>query len=210
MADKEATVFILDVGSTMGQAHHGRQESDLDWSLRYFWDKLTNIIASNRKTLCVGVVALRTDGTSNKLENDAGYENISVLQEIGPVSMSSLKNLKSLIKPSKTWSGDAISAIVVAVDMIDSFTKKLKWVRKIVLVTDGQGSLDPEDIDPIAKKINESGIQLTILYVCHLSVVGRKADISGVWILMTPSTVPRKRTSRRPRYTQACYQYALC
>ncbi|KAM3438406.1 hypothetical protein NHJ13734_004178 [Beauveria thailandica] len=163
MADKEATVFILDLGASMGKPHSGRSESDLDWSMRYVWDKITDIVSANRKTLCVGAVGLRTDGTMNKLMEDDGYENISVLQELGPLSMTSLKTLQTRIKPSKTFDGDAISAIVVAVDMIDTFTKKLKWNRKIVMITDAQSGIDPDDIGDIARKINDSNIHLTVL-----------------------------------------------
>ena len=163
MAEKEATVFILDLGSTMAQTHSGRSESDLDWGMQYVWDKITDIVAASRKTLCVGVVGLRTDETSNKLDADDGYENISVLQELGPMSMSSLRNLQATIKPSSTSTGDAVSAIVVAVEMMDSFTKKLKWNRKIVLVTDGLGPVDADDIGHISKKMNDSNIQLTVL-----------------------------------------------
>ncbi|KAL2693793.1 hypothetical protein Neosp_000356 [[Neocosmospora] mangrovei] len=165
MAEKEATIFILDLGSTMAQTHSGRSESDLDWSMRYVWDKITDIVAASRKTLCVGVVAFRTDETDNKLQDDDGYENIAVLQELGPMSMSSLRNLQSVIKPSETWSGDAISAIVVAVDMMDTFTKKLKWNRKIILITDGQGPMDADGLSDISKKMNDSNIQLTVLGV---------------------------------------------
>ncbi|KAF9774795.1 hypothetical protein IL306_007169 [Fusarium sp. DS 682] len=165
MAEKEATVFILDLGSTMAQIHNGRTESDLDYSMQYVWDKITDIVAANRKTLCVGVLGLRTDETDNKLQDDDGYENISVLQELGPMTMSSLKNLQSLVKPSNTWSGDAVSAIVLAVDMIDTFTKKLKWTRRIFLITDGQGPMDADDLSDISKKMNDSNIQLTVLGV---------------------------------------------
>lgn len=163
MADKEATVFILDLGSSMGQSHSGRSESDLDWSMRFVWDKIGDTVSANRKTLCVGVVGLRTDETSNKLQEDDGYENISVLQELGPMTTSSLRALRGSIKPSKTWSGDAVSSIVVAVDMINTFTKKLKWIRKIYLVTDGQGALDADDVEDIAKQMNDSNISLTVL-----------------------------------------------
>lgn len=165
MADKEATVFIIDLGSSMAKSHSGRSESDLDWSMRYVWDKITDIVAASRKTLCVGVVGLRTDETNNKLQEDDGYENITVLQELGPMTMSSLRSLQADIKPSSTWSGDAISAIVIAVDMIDTFTKKLKWNRKIVLVTDGQGPIDGDDLSDISKKMNDSNIELTVLWV---------------------------------------------
>lgn len=163
MADKEATIFILDLGASMAKAHSGRSESDLEWSMRYVWDKITDIVSANRKTLCVGVVGLRTNETSNKLDESDGYENISVLQELGPMSMSSLKSLQPLVRPSRTLNGDAISAIVIAVDMIETYTKKLKWIRKIVLVTDGQGSIDPDDIPDISAKIHDTNMQLTVL-----------------------------------------------
>ncbi|KAF4587774.1 ATP-dependent DNA helicase II subunit 2 [Ophiocordyceps camponoti-floridani] len=165
MAEKEATVFILDLGASMARANAGRDESDLDWCMRYVWDKITDIVAANRKTLCVGVVGLRTDETKNKLQADDGYENISVLQGLGQMTMSSLRTLRESIQPSNTCSGDAISAIVVAVDMIDGFTKRLKWLRKIVLVTDGKGDMDADDTADISKKMNDLGIQLTILGV---------------------------------------------
>ncbi|RCI14710.1 hypothetical protein L249_6454 [Ophiocordyceps polyrhachis-furcata BCC 54312] len=165
MADKEATVFILDLGASMARANAGRDESDLDWCMRYVWDKITDVVAANRKTLCVGIVGLRTDETNNKLQADDGYENISVLQDLGQMTTPSLRTLQESIRPSSSWSGDAISAIVVAVDMMETFTKKLKWIRKVVLITDGQGEMDADGIDDIAQKINDSAIQLTILGV---------------------------------------------
>lgn len=163
MADKEATVFILDLGASMGQRGSGRTESNLDWSMSYVCDKITDIVAANRKTLCVGIVGLRTDGTENKLQEDDGYEHITVIQELSNMTMSSLRALQASVKLSETVAGDAISAIVVAVDMIDTFTKKLKWIRKIILITDAHGALDEDDIGDIAKKMNDSNIQLTIL-----------------------------------------------
>lgn len=156
-------MFILDLGSSMAQIHSGRSESDLDWSMQYVWDKITDLVAASRKTLCVGVLGLRSDETDNKLQDDEGYENISVLQELGPMTMTSLRELQAKIKPSSTEFGDAISAIVLAVDMIDTFTKKLKWNRKIVLITDGRGPIDDDGISDISKKINDSNIQLTVL-----------------------------------------------
>ncbi|ODA80104.1 hypothetical protein RJ55_03062 [Drechmeria coniospora] len=167
MAEKEATIFILDLGASMARVNrnNGRNESDLDWSMRYVWDRITDIVAANRKTLCVGILGLRTDETSNQLQADDGYENISVLQELGQMTMPNLRSLQSHIKVNQTSSGDAISAVVVAVDMIDSFTKKLKYMRRIILVTDGEGELDTDDVDDIANKMNDSKISLTVLGV---------------------------------------------
>lgn len=41
MAEKEATVYIVDVGKSMGKKRSGRDEPDLDWAMRYIWDKIT-------------------------------------------------------------------------------------------------------------------------------------------------------------------------
>lgn len=87
MADKEATVYIIDVGKSMGRRRHGRPTSDLEWAMRYIWDKITTTVglpidweypafglmscqvATGRKTATVGVLGLRTDGQ--------GYSGIS-------------------------------------------------------------------------------------------------------------------------------------
>lgn len=44
MADKEATVYIVDVGLSMGRKHNGRKQSDLDWAMEYVWDKITSTV----------------------------------------------------------------------------------------------------------------------------------------------------------------------
>lgn len=44
MADKEATVYIVDVGQSMGEKRNGRTEPDLDWAMRYVWDRITSTV----------------------------------------------------------------------------------------------------------------------------------------------------------------------
>jgi ATP-dependent DNA helicase 2 subunit 2 len=44
MADKEATVYIVDVGQSMGERNGGRDTSDLDWSMNYVWDKIATTV----------------------------------------------------------------------------------------------------------------------------------------------------------------------
>jgi len=45
MAGKEATVFILDIGQSMGEKRHGRNQTDLDWALEYVWNKITTTVS---------------------------------------------------------------------------------------------------------------------------------------------------------------------
>jgi len=167
MADKEAVVYIVDVGESMADCHNGRLESDLDFSMRYVWDKISTTVAANRKTWTLGVVGLGTDDTNNRQYHEGlqGYESISVLQEINAISMSSLRDLRSKIRASETAGGDAISAIVVAMTMIELYTKKLKYNRRIYLVTNGEVPVDDteDSIDGVASKLNELGIELIVL-----------------------------------------------
>jgi hypothetical protein len=44
MAGKEATIYIVDVGSSMGEKRHGRDHTDLEWALEYVWDKITTTV----------------------------------------------------------------------------------------------------------------------------------------------------------------------
>ena len=78
MADKEATIYIVDVGSSMGQKRNGRHQTDFEWAMTYVWDKITSTVcvahlyvrspcsrlkvATGRKTATLGVVGFRTDG----------------------------------------------------------------------------------------------------------------------------------------------------
>ncbi|CAI7665480.1 unnamed protein product [Penicillium bialowiezense] len=165
MAEKEATVYIVDVGRSMGERHHGRPVTDLEWAMQYVWDKITATIqvATGRKTANVGVVGLRTDSTSNEQEEDDSYYNISVLFELGQVLMPDIRKLRELIKPSNTNSGDAISAIITAIPMITAFTKQNKFKRKIVLVTNGTGPMSSEDLTDVAEKLVEVNIELVII-----------------------------------------------
>jgi ATP-dependent DNA helicase 2 subunit 2 len=62
-----------------------------------------------------------------------------------------------------TDSIQAISAIVVAITMINEFTRTLKYKRKIVLVTNGTGPMNGDGREEIQKKIVGDGIELCIL-----------------------------------------------
>lgn len=167
MADKQAFVYIVDLGSSMANCNSGRSESDLDWSMPYVWDKIASTAQASRKTWCLGVIGVRTDETNNKHhdENEVGYDNISVLKHLGPIDLPQMKELKDTLKPSNTATGDAMSAIIAAAEMINEVTKKNKYDRKIYLITDGQGPIDGEDVDEISMRLNDLDIELVVLGV---------------------------------------------
>ena len=44
MADKEATVYIVDVARSMGERRNGRSVTDLEWAMQYVWDRITTTV----------------------------------------------------------------------------------------------------------------------------------------------------------------------
>lgn len=59
----------------------------------------------------------------------------------------------------------AISAVVIAIQMIEKYCKKLKYRRRVVLVTNGCGTIDGDDISEITKKITEDAIEIVVMLV---------------------------------------------
>ena len=57
----------------------------------------------------------------------------------------------------------AISAIVIAIQMISRYCKKNKYKKQVVLVTNGRGSMDADDLSEITSKLLSEGIDLTVL-----------------------------------------------
>ena len=49
MTTKEATVFIIDVGRSMGRIGEDRKETDLDWAMQYVWDKITTTVSAGMR-----------------------------------------------------------------------------------------------------------------------------------------------------------------
>lgn len=166
MADKQATVYVVDLGASMGASNAGRPGTDLDYALEYLWDRITTTVSNGRKTDTIAVVGFRTDGSDNSLvQNDENYANISVLNPMSQFLMPQIRGLKKLLEPSTTHEGDGVSALVVAIDIIEKYCKKLKYIRNIVFLTNGTGGFDFDGINDIIEQIKEHKINLTVLGV---------------------------------------------
>lgn len=149
----------------MGKKNHGREQSDLEYCLQYVWDKLTNIVYLGRKGLVVGVIGFRTDRTKNHMQDEDGYEHITLIQPIQNILMPELQKLPGQLISSNTDSGDALSAVILGVDMLMKHCRQLKFIKKLYLITNGTGPLDPDDIEDTAAQIKQNDIKLTVLGV---------------------------------------------
>jgi ATP-dependent DNA helicase 2 subunit 2 len=125
--------------------------------------------------------------TDNELSAEAAYHNIMVLLPIQQydiivpnltirILMPQIRALKELLVVQRTNKGDgthpvftiglttsAMSALVVGLDLIVKYCRHLKYIKNIVMITDGRGSTDWSQRDEIAEEINGQSINLSIL-----------------------------------------------
>ncbi|KAH8153276.1 uncharacterized protein LAJ45_02863 [Morchella importuna] len=167
MADKQTTIYVIDLGKSMGEGpKNGRTETDLEYVLKYVWDKITSTIANGRKTDTIGIVGFRTDGTNNEMvEEDDSYENVSVMSPVKQFLLPDLREMQEKLVPSRVDVGDGISALCIGIQLIMLHCKRLKFIRNICLVTNGRGSFDMDEVEQIKEQIKAEGINLTILGV---------------------------------------------
>ncbi|OLL26973.1 ATP-dependent DNA helicase II subunit 2 [Neolecta irregularis DAH-3] len=177
---KKADMFVIDIGHSMAEVGVDRTENNLDWSLKFVWNKIGRKILSARATDELGVIAFRTIGTDVPIKEDkrAGYEHISVLSPIQKYELFLMEKQKlNCTRPSMRMlqylqeelqvslvnnEGDAISAICIAIQLIEDYCKQKKYDRKIYLVTDGKGPADPDDWDLINQRLQGNQIELVI------------------------------------------------
>lgn len=122
----------------------------------------------------MSVIGYRTDDTDLRgiVKDTQGYEHITVFSNVKQYLLVDIRNLQEKLKPSQTDDGDLLSALALAVQMIDSTTRgakgnPLKYDRKIIVVTDGRGEWDTDDLEQITMKIKDEAapIEVTVLGV---------------------------------------------
>jgi ATP-dependent DNA helicase 2 subunit 2 len=99
------------------------------------------------------------------LDEEEDYHHIKIFHPISQIVMSDVRKLRNDFKLSNTGAGDATSALVVAIQMITETCKQLKYIRKIVLVTDARANMFTDDLSHITQKIKADDIELVVLGV---------------------------------------------
>lgn len=137
--------------------------SDLEWCLQYVYSEISNKIISERKTDVVGIVGVHTDETQNMYGDQPDFENIAIISPIAQFNLASLLEAKAELVPNGDNGGDLISGIVVATQLIKLHTKTQKWIKNIVVLTNGNGVIDLHDEEGLIRQLNENNITLKVL-----------------------------------------------
>jgi ATP-dependent DNA helicase 2 subunit 2 len=193
MAQKEALIIIIDVGSTMSrEANPSGFESACSGALQQLlvacWSShshtLTTHIGAIRaaqelvkqkllfanKQQQIAVLLAGTAATRNSLwkAEQAGYEHVSVLRDFGAPDLALLRAMQSDALPPCNATVDVLDAVIVAMDM---FVKHAgvgvdrKATKRILLVTDAGSPCDAAGLDQVVAKFNELDCSLNVIGV---------------------------------------------
>ena len=159
--------MLLDVNETM-TAHL----ADAKLALK---SQVTSKILFNKQDV-LGIGLVGTEGTDNMVHDEMGegeYEHVSVVKQVAKATFSSLAALDAAACSGA--SGDLIDGVVVAVDAVTKFVRKLKFGKRVILVTDGSSYVDSDadGLDQIAEGMAAEGIRFTVLGV------GLSADVKA-------------------------------
>ncbi|KAF9276786.1 X-ray repair cross-complementing protein 5 [Mortierella alpina] len=166
MASKEATIYILDVGPTLKAKREGSSISRHEETKQVLLALLANKVHMNRKTVYVSVVLVGSKNTNNDLatldENGADYQFVDVLQPLGIATLDLMKGVQDDVELGETM-GDCMDGLIVSLDMMTKFCKKLKYQKKIYIITDASAALNTEGLEHITPTLKEDGIELNVI-----------------------------------------------
>lgn len=94
-------------------------------------------------------------------------ENIRILTELNPPSLELLNNLSTIKAEQNDDKGDIFITIDFAIEEFIKKYKKLKWGKKIYLITDGEASPEASEdrIKEIAERLKENDIKVNVICV---------------------------------------------
>ncbi|KAF9917084.1 ATP-dependent DNA helicase II subunit 2 [Lobosporangium transversale] len=162
----EATIYILDVGPTMKAKREGVKVSRYEETKQVLLKLLANKVHMNRKTVYVSVILVGSNVTNNDLasedENGADYQNVEVLRPLEMASLDVMKSVQNDAKLGETMA-DCMDGLIVAMDMMVKFCKKLKYEKKIYILTDACAEINTQDVDTIKASLISDNITLNVV-----------------------------------------------
>ncbi|KAI8609215.1 SPOC like C-terminal domain-containing protein [Chytriomyces sp. MP71] len=186
MASKEAAVLVVDVGANMWRTCDRDGQSHLDKAcaaiasilhtkvpcnaLRvcsaFLKSRLGNQIVGGRKTDVVSLVLVGTDDTDNPLHKQLNNQYMHIKVASG-IEMASLQTLKFVTdgceKGSQTGAGDILDGIVVAIHMLQTHCKHLKWEKQVFVLSDFSSPINPDDDGSIVAKAEDYDVKINVI-----------------------------------------------
>ena len=159
MAGKEGIFVILDVGKSMKKNYLDTQETRLNFGIESIRQLINQKLLFNVKRDQIGIILMGREGEEAK--------NINIYSELDFPSIDLLHQLNSIEAEDEEDNGDIFLSIDFAIDEFIAKYKKLKWGKKIFLITDGESKckISKEKIEELAERINNYDIKINIICV---------------------------------------------
>ncbi|GAN08184.1 ku family DNA helicase [Mucor ambiguus] len=158
MANKKATVFILNVSNSMSK--------DFGTALSVMTEFIEDKVMSGRKTDMVSVLLAGTLETNNVLNDTTPgqYERITSMCPISQPNLDLLRRIQNISTSSEeTPPADVLDAVIVATQVIRDHCKHLKYEKRIILITDNHNRVDWLDLEDVAGILRELNTRLTVI-----------------------------------------------
>eukprot|EP01065_Artemidia_motanka_P052147 TRINITY_DN9341_c0_g2_i1.p1 TRINITY_DN9341_c0_g2~~TRINITY_DN9341_c0_g2_i1.p1 ORF type:complete len:779 (+),score=293.22 TRINITY_DN9341_c0_g2_i1:73-2409(+) len=168
---KEAVVLVWDVGSSML-----RRGTAVEQCRRCVSSLLLRKLQYCKQDE-VGVVLFGTNGTHNVLNRETGgYENITVLLPIARPTVDSVRAVEKARADGHS-KADMLDALIIAADMLHRRVGKLRFGRRIFLITDAGGEVKKKDhLSNLKDSLDSQGIGLVVVSVAFRFDTHREAE----------------------------------
>ena len=160
MAGKEGIFIILDIGKSMSNKYSDTEMTRLDFGKESIRQLIRQKLLFSAKKDQIGIILVGSDSESNEADN------IKILQDLSNPNIQDIHNLNN-IKTSDEDKGDIFESIDIAIDTFIETYKKLKWVKKIFLITDGESKIEinSSKVKKLAARLEENNINVNIICV---------------------------------------------
>ncbi|KAI9341852.1 SPOC like C-terminal domain-containing protein [Pilaira anomala] len=162
MANKKATCYILNVNHAMSLY----PDNVFSKSLETITCSIEDRVLAGRKTDLVSVLLCGTPETRNALaEATPGqYERIFAMTPLAMPTVQLLKDLSNVTTSKESEPpADVLDALIVAIDMIATHCRHLKYTKRVVIFTDNKSTIDWLDLSAVADMLKNNQIELTIV-----------------------------------------------
>lgn len=163
MSTKECCVVVLDVGSSMGVPGVGSGLTGLDKAKQALRQLISQKLLFGAKQDEVALVLAGTDATDNNLNQQTGdYEHITELRSLARADLDFLTLVDTI--NNEDGEADIVDAILVGMEVIVSRVKKLKFAKRIFVITDAAAPIhDQDQMDQIAAEMVAQDLKINII-----------------------------------------------
>ena len=173
MAGKEGIFVILDVGKSMKKKYLDTNETRLNFGIESIRQLIRQKLLFNIKRDQIGIILMGGDGEE--------AENINIYSELDFPSIDLLNQLNSIVAENNEDNGDIFLSIDFAIDEFIAKYKKLKWEKKIFLITDGESKckMSKDQIEELAERIKDNDIKINIICVGFFEELDKDDEEEG-------------------------------